>query len=180
MKFIFFLAIFFNLNSMETNNQKIVEKSIFKDPWEFISDQVMGGLSKGKLLSLSEDGEDFLRLKGKVSLENNGGFIQFKSEIDLNDNEFTRIRFFARGNNNNYFVHFRTNLTIFPWQYYAAEFHAPKEWIRVDLPISIFKKSNFYQPRKFKTNDINSIGFVAFGKEFDALLDIKDISFVKD
>ena len=37
-----------------------------------------------------------------------------------------------------------------------------------------FKKSNFYQPSNFSSSEIKSIGFVAFGKDFNAELDIME------
>ena len=44
--------------------------------WEFISDQVMGGISTGSFSFLKEKEKNFIRLIGSVSTENNGGFIQ--------------------------------------------------------------------------------------------------------
>ena len=52
-------------------------EEFFKD-WEYISDQVMGGVSTGKAEVISSS-KSFLRLSGKVSTKNNGGFIQVRS-----------------------------------------------------------------------------------------------------
>ena len=41
-----------------------------------------------------------------------------------------------------------------------------------ELQFDDFTKSNFYQPQKFNSSEIKSIAFVAFGKDFDAQLDI--------
>ena len=38
-----------------------------------------------------------------------------------------------------------------------------------------FEKSNFYQPSNFRTQEINSIGFVAIGKDFKPILDIIEV-----
>ena len=47
--------------------------------WQYISDQVMGGISDGEV-TLEQDGEMFFaRLTGNVSTKNNGGFIQLRS-----------------------------------------------------------------------------------------------------
>ena len=51
--------------------------------WEFISDQVMGGISSGSFNILKEKNVRFLRMKGNVSLENNGGFIQVRKLVDV-------------------------------------------------------------------------------------------------
>ena len=60
----------FNKNSKESN-------------WEFITDQVMGGVSSGSFNILKETNRSFLRMTGKVSLENNGGFIQVRKLVDV-------------------------------------------------------------------------------------------------
>ena len=46
--------------------------------WQYISDQVMGGVSDGKV-TLEQDGEMYYaRLTGNVSIRNNGGVIQLR------------------------------------------------------------------------------------------------------
>jgi len=42
----------------------------------------------------------------------------------------------------------------------------------VIIPFTTFKKSNFYQPGKFKSSNIKSIGIVAIGKDFEAEIDL--------
>ena len=44
--------------------------------WEFVSDTVMGGVSSGGVAEEIVGGRNATVLRGKVSLENNGGFIQ--------------------------------------------------------------------------------------------------------
>ena len=44
--------------------------------WEFVSDTVMGGVSEGSVAEEIVGGCDATVLRGTVSLENNGGFIQ--------------------------------------------------------------------------------------------------------
>ena len=51
--------------------------------WDYLSDQVMGGVSEGNVL-LEKDGDtSFARLIGDVSTSNNGGFIQLRSAISI-------------------------------------------------------------------------------------------------
>ena len=61
-----------------------------------------------------------------------------------------------------------------PWQYYAGKFSVDKEWKYVEVFFEDFKKSNFYQPSAFSATDIKSIGFVAYGKDFEAELNIME------
>ena len=56
-----------------------------------------------------------------------------------------------------------------------AQYNTKKEGVpcnEIDVKGLDFKKSNFYQPSTFSSSEIKSIGFVAFGKDFEAKLDI--------
>ena len=49
--------------------------------WEFISDQVMGGVSTGTVALEREGPQGFVHLTGDVSTKNNGGFIQARLQL---------------------------------------------------------------------------------------------------
>ena len=52
--------------------------------WRFVTDGVMGGVSKGGLrFGRDPDGTAFARMTGDVSTANNGGFIQFRAGISF-------------------------------------------------------------------------------------------------
>jgi len=86
--------------------------------WRFVSDQVMGGVSQGQVNFLSESGTAFAHMTGTVSLENNGGFIQFAHDLKAAPSaESTGITIKVRGNSQGYFVHLRTSGTLLPWHY---------------------------------------------------------------
>ena len=140
--------------------------------WELITDKVMGGKSTGTLQFFS-DNFPFIRLEGNVSTENNGGFIQFRSAMNIENDDFSLIEINVRGNPETYFIHIRTRMTILPWQFYTGKFSVSEKWKKIILKLSDFKKSNFYQPSRFMPSDIKSIAFVAYGKDFDARLDVK-------
>ena len=40
-----------------------------------------------------------------------------------------------------------------------------------------FKRSNFYQPRVFKSKDIATLGIVAYGRDYEADIDLAKIEF---
>ena len=173
----FFFSIFLLIssltNSMNLFDQDIKNSSIFFQKWEYISDKVMGGISDGKAEIIN--GEDlFLRLSGNVSTKNNGGFIQVRSSKEISSNNFSGIKLKVRGNPSSYYVHVRTSSLLFPWQYYSGEFLVDNHWSYVKIYFKNFKKSNFYQPSTFSSSEIKSIGFVAFGKDFEAKLDIME------
>ncbi len=53
-----------------------------KRRWYFFSDAVMGGVSRGDVIVKEVCGRQAVEMRGTVSLENNGGFIQIA--MDLN------------------------------------------------------------------------------------------------
>ena len=145
--------------------------------WCFVTDKVMGGISNGSLEFKQEDETYFYRMTGKLSLENNGGFIQFRTKIENHPKgkSFRGVRLRVRGNNNEYTVHIRTKYLFLPWQYYESAFQATDTWTTVELPFTTFRKSNFYQPSYVSSQDIKTIGIVAIGREFVAEIDLASI-----
>ena len=169
---IFFFIIGVKINAMNLLDYKVDEKKIILEDWKFFSDQVMGGVSEGKTALQKDKNKFFLRLEGTVSTKNNGGFIQVRKEYEIKDDAYKGIRIKARGLESEYYVHVRTKKLFLPWQYYAGKFFVSKEWTNIEIKFDDFTKSNFYQPQKFNSSEIKSIAFVAFGKDFDAQLDI--------
>ncbi len=168
---IIFICMFVSkINAMDLLDNKN-NSNTFYQKWEFLTDQVMGGVSTGKLDIVNENDTYFIRLSGKVSTKNNGGFIQFRSNFN-SKKEFEGIKIKAKGIPSDYYIHIRTSFLLLPWQYYSGKFTVTKEWSEIKIPFNDFKKSNFYQPSQFNSSDIKSIGFVAFGKDFDAQLDL--------
>ena len=135
----------------------------------------MGGVSDGNAKLISEKKITFLNLNGVVSTKNNGGFIQIRKKISTKK-KYEGIRLKVRGTNDKYFVHVRTKSLFLPWQYYSADFQPLNSWSEIEIKFDDFKKSNFYQPSSFSSEDIKSVGFVAFGKDFNANLDVLEAS----
>ncbi len=165
-----------NINTMridDLNNERSKE-------WVFFTDRVMGGRSSGSLSIKEESGIKFYRMTGDVSTENNGGFIQFRTNLNRNsliDKNFEGISLMVRGNNEDYNIHIRTGSTFLPWQYYSVTFFADENWTQIRLPFNTFERSNFYQAKTFKDSDIRTLGIVAYGKDYFADLDISLIEF---
>jgi len=53
--------------------------------WQLFTDQVMGGVSNGSMMREMVAGRPAIRMRGDVSLENKGGFVQIA--IDLMPDE---------------------------------------------------------------------------------------------
>ena len=178
--FIFFLIImsFFVNNAFAQNTLNISFNETEK--WDFISDNVMGGVSTGTVEFLSINGNLIALIKGQVSTENNGGFIQIRHELnDINLIEASKIRVVAKGNNQKYFIFLRTKGTILPWQYYSHEFDVRNEYDEFIMQIKDFKKSGMLLANQINPKKITSIGIVAYGRDHVAEIYVKELEFIE-
>ena len=163
------------------NSSGEAEKADFceatSERWCFVTDKVMGGVSEGRFETQVEGKDSHYNMQGNVSTENNGGFLQFRTKI--NDHPIGKlykgIRIQVRGNNEEYAVHIRTKYLFLPWQYYQSKFIATNEWKVIELPLKDFNKSNFYQPSSVSSVDIQTLGIVAIGRDFQANIDLRYI-----
>mgnify|MGYP006236325033 FL=1 len=178
---IFLLTSFILFMSQNTYAESLFEDK-FEDPskWKFISDNVMGGLSTGSIVYEMTEGQSIAYLSGEVTTENNGGFIQFRRNLkEVNLKEANYVKITAKGNNEKYYIHLRTSGTILPWQYYQSSFLVKETYKEYILPIKEFKKSGSFQANTIKSRNITSIGVVAYGRDHQANIYVKDISFFK-
>ena len=149
--------------------------------WQFYTDQVMGGVSEGGA-SIRVDAEGpYVRLEGSVSTANNGGFIQIRTNVSEQSKEAKGILLKVRGNGETYYIHLNTNETIFlPQQYrfyYQASFPTSKNWSEVKIPFSTFKRSSTQISKYLSGKNLKTIGLLAYGRDHNALLEIKYLSF---
>ena len=56
--------------------------TIQSQEWNLVTDQVMGGVSVGKLSVEEIEGFKCYRMIGEVSTKNNGGFIQIRTKLN--------------------------------------------------------------------------------------------------
>ena len=147
--------------------------------WSFFTDGVMGGLSQGKAIISSENDIPCYKMTGNVTTENNGGFIQIRTNLkpSIEANRYKGIYLKVKGNNQKYSVHVRTPLSMAPWQYYSYSFYVEENWIEIKAPFNKFERSNFYQPKNLSEQDIKTIGLVAGFKDFYADICLSEIGF---
>jgi len=157
---------------------------IFKDnftnreSWKLITDQVMGGISTGEVTFINTKKNSYVNLKGNVSTKNRGGFIQIRNDlrnVSLDEAKYIHIQ--AKGNNQNYFLHIRTKGTILPWQYYQIDFKVNETFKVYKLAIENFKRSSSFISKKINPKNITSIAIVAFGRDHQANIFVKEIQF---
>ena len=148
--------------------------------WSFFTDGVMGGVSSGKAFFGKSGSDNFVRLEGKVSTANNGGFIQIRHSLaKYLDNDIKGISLKVRGNGDEYYVFIRTTSTLLPWQFYNASFKTSKNWKVVKINLQAFQPSSNFLRKTIKSSSIKSIGIVAYGRDHEAKIDISEIYFFK-
>ena len=110
LKKIIFLILFLICQSKVYSKDMILDQ--LKNPkltnqsqqWNFITDQVMGGVSTGKFNVEVVNGVMCYRMTGDVSTKNNGGFIQIRAKLnpEINTEEYDGIYVKVYGNEKNY------------------------------------------------------------------------------
>ena len=148
--------------------------------WEMIADRVMGGVSRGAMARETVQGRAALRLRGSVSLENNGGFVQMALDLDpqgraIDAGGWRGIEIEALGNGEQYNLHLRTADVLRPWQSYRQSFTTTPDWRTYQFSFAEFEPHRIDAPLDLRS--LRRIGFVAIGREFDADLAISGIRF---
>ena len=149
--------------------------------WQYISDRTMGGISDGRAV-LEQDGDIiFARLTGTVSTDNNGGFIQLRSNVSFINFEkegenLKGVRLNTRGNGETYHIFIRTNDTRSYRDFYSNTFTANTNWKIIELPFDKFKHR---VSKKFDLlgKNIRTFGIVAYGRDFVSDVSVSNIIF---
>ena len=101
--------------------------------WALISDRVMGGVSSGRMTREAVAGRPALRMRGAVSLENDGGFLQVALDLapdggPVDASGFDGVEIDVLGDGERYNLHLRTADIARPWQSYRFAFAAAPAW----------------------------------------------------
>ncbi len=162
--------------------QVTANMNLLDGDWRMISDQVMGGVSDGRLQREQVLGRQALCLSGRVSTENNGGFIQMALDLTAANGPdasgYDGIKLWVMGNQQEYNVHLRTTSLWLPWQSYRASFFAVPEWQQITLPFASFEA--YRTGRALDLTKLKRIGLVAIGRDFDAQLCVSEIQLYRD
>lgn len=186
------LAIGFLINLGACNNNTVFAKDFIIDDrlsgnlssnlgtkWRLVTDQVMGGVSNGDLTMDNYKNRRCLRMRGHVSTDNNGGFVQIA--LDLTTGEpfdaatYGGVELSVSGNNERYNVHFRTADLSLPWQSYRYSFVAEPEWQIIRIPFADIAPHR--TTAEFRQDRLKRIGLVAIGRDFKADLCVESVKF---
>jgi hypothetical protein len=150
--------------------------------WQFIADGVMGGVSQGAMAREAVEGREAYRMRGQVSLENNGGFIQMALDLApdgaaVDASAFTGIALDVAGNGETYNLHLRTADVTRPWQSYRQSFIAGPDWETHRIPFSDFAPHRIDVP--LDVTKLRRIGILGIGREFRADVSVGGVRFYR-
>jgi hypothetical protein len=146
--------------------------------WAYFSDQVMGGVSEGRATFEQLDNQSVLRLTGRVSTANRGGFIQARTKLDAPLPATARgVILNVRGNDQTYFIHLRTTRTLLPWQFYQVSFEVSDIWEEVRIPFDNFAPYGRLLRQTFDVGSVRSLAIAAFGRDHNADLSVRALGF---
>jgi hypothetical protein len=148
--------------------------------WQLVTDRVMGGVSDGTLVKETVSRRPALRMRGDVSLENIGGFVQMALDLApdggvVDASAWTGIELDVIGNDEDYGVHLRTDAVERPWQSYRQSFRAGAAWRTVQLAFADFVPHRIEVPLDVRR--LRRIGLVAIGRAFTADLAVGGVRF---
>jgi len=100
--------------------------------WYVVDDRVMGGISRGTL-SINDQGHAVF--KGKVSLDNNGGFssIRFNAPLTKMD-KYSSIVLRVKGDSKSYQLRIKSSFR--DRQSYITNFETTGEWETIEIQLS--------------------------------------------
>ncbi|MFN3225700.1 MAG: CIA30 family protein [Hyphomicrobiales bacterium] len=163
--------------------------------WQFIADGVMGGVSQGAMARETVNGREAYGMRGQVSLENNGGFIQMALDLapdgsavdasafagialDVIDSSLALgLRPNRAGNGETYNLHLRTADVTRPWQSYRQSFIAGPDWETHRIPFSDFAPHRIDVP--LDVTKLRRIGILGIGRAFEVDLSLGGIQFYR-
>ena len=150
--------------------------------WQLVTDQVMGGISDGELTLDDYQNRNCLRMRGDVSTENNGGFVQIALTLsekgDFDATDYTGVEIDVAGNNQAYNVHLRTSGLWFPWQSYRFTFEASTDWKTLRFPFT--EIAPYKTNKRFQQNRLVRIGLVGIGRDFEADLCVASVKLYRE
>ncbi len=135
--------------------------------WRVVNDGVMGGLSQSTAIPY----EDYILFSGTTSLQNNGGFVSYRSpymDYNLEEYDAVEIKFKSTGRS------FYFQLDAYRAWWYPNYKHAfssdSNEWTTVQLPLKDFKEYRIGEQTGKKMpqsqlNDILQLGIILFDKK---------------
>jgi hypothetical protein len=149
--------------------------------WRLFTDGVMGGISQGTMVWETVAGRRAVRMRGEVSLENSGGFIQIALDLAADGATFDASAW--RGieldvcatREEEYSLRLRTSDLTKPWQSYRQSFTTKPHWQTVQLRFDQFEQNR--AEISLDIRRLRRLGVVAIGRAFSVDLALAGIRF---
>ena len=150
-----------NSQSIDLINPK---QNIGMQNWSIVNDDVMGGISKSKLLMNNENN---LIFSGYLSLENNGGFSSVRHQFgNMDVSNYNKFIIRIKGDGKNY--QFRVKSKLGEYHSYKHEFSTNKTWQTIEIPfkelVATFRGRLLNMP-SFGNKTLEEIGFLISNKK---------------
>lgn len=146
-------------------------------PWLVISDQVMGGVSTAGLRQDQRQNSSCSCLVGRTSLDNNGGFVQMRLDIEPSclRPDYRGVFIELYGSAHEYNLHVKTNQLTRPWQSYRYTLAVEPQWTRFIVP---YEQLNAHRTDiELQPAAIRSVAVVAIGQAFDVDVCVRRFGF---
>ena len=136
-------------------------------PWSLISDQVMGGVSRATQHQAERHNSPCTCLVGRTSLDNNGGFVQIKLDIEPSElsADYQGLFIELAGNAHDYNLHVKTAQLTRPWQSFRCTLSVGPQWTRFVVPFAQLLAHR--TQAELQPAEIKSVAVVAIGQEFE-------------
>ena len=150
--------------------------------WELFTDTVMGGVSRATMHRETVADRTAIRLRGDVSLENNGGFVQISLDFrpdggSIDASSWSGIELDILGNAEEYALNLRTTDLNRPWQSYRQTFKAAPRWETMRLPFSDFAPNRTEIP--LDLHRLRRMGIIGIGRAFHADVSLGGVRFFR-
>lgn len=147
--------------------------------WRGFSDRVMGGVSDATFGRATVAGKSCVRLAGRVTRDNGGGFIQMALDLATRDRDFdasaySGVELLVHGNDEEYNCHVRTADCGWYDQSYRATFRAAPRWQTIRLPWTGFTPNDLSVP--LNPAKLQRIALLGWMREFTADIALAEIA----
>ena len=171
--FKFFLSLLLSITHF-SSNQIINIKNTSNNKWYVVNDDVMGGISKGNISYINNT----LIFKGKISLDNNGGFSSIrKYPKNIFVNKKNKIILNIKGDGKTYYLRIKSKIN--DYYSYTIPFTTTSNWQIISLKLADFYPT--FRGRKlnmdnFNKTTIEEIGILIGNKKNEEFkIEIKEI-----
>ena len=128
------------------------------------------------------EGRTAIRLRGDVSLENNGGLVQIALDFrpdggSIDASSWSGIELDVLGNAEEYALNLRTTDLNRPWQSYRQTFKAAPRWETVRLLFSDFAPNRTEIP--LDLHRLRRMGIIGIGRAFHADVSLGGVRFFR-